>query len=313
MQRKKIHTLALFCGFILFTTGVCVSMPSRQGNSAPEVPNSSIQFVAEPITILSRAENDPYSDSLAGKGLPDKVELFFFYEQDCELCNELDKFYETLSKQLPHEIRNTYPHLIYTINVFSIEGRKTYEQVINAMSLDRMLLTPPLLIAGGRVFQGHETISSNIEEAYLTAAEDIFVNKKFYNPALRKTGNELFDDYTLNPNHVTIVYFHRIVCPDCKQINPLINELPGTIIIDGREIPLDIIRINTRSGNNSERVIAFFDKYQVPNEDRQVPIIFLADTYLSGVESITSELTTKLVNPALVNKLEELIGSTIAP
>jgi thiol-disulfide isomerase/thioredoxin len=197
--------------------------------------------------------------------------------------------------------------MIYLINTIEIEGRETYNRVTDAMGLDRTLLSPPLLIIGGRVFQGHETIAKNIQEAFLTTAEDIFVNYQFYNPALRKNGSQLFDDYSIKSGHVTAVYFYRIVCPDCKQISPLINELPATVKVDEKELPLDIIKINTRSGNNSDRINAFFDKYNVPDSDRQVPIIFFADSYLSGTEAIKSGLLEKIETSSSSNVMEELI------
>jgi len=261
----------------------------------------------EVVTVFSTAERDPYSESLTSSSLPEKVELFYFYEQSCESCNEIEDFFKILSNQLPREVRDRYPHTIYTINTFSAEGRKTYEQVTDAMGLNRLQLQAPMLIAGGRVYQGRDTISANIQEAYLTAAEDIFVFGSFYNPALRKTGSRLFEDFSLKPNHVTMVYFYRTTCPSCEELSPFINALPGMVNTGGRQIPLNIIRINTRSGNNSDRVMAFFEKYRVPDIDRKVPIVFLEDSYLSGAESITGNLQAKLSAPASVNLLAELI------
>jgi hypothetical protein len=103
------------------------------------------------------------------------------------------------------------------------------------------------------------------------------------------------------------VYFYRIVCPYCEEANPVINGLPQTITVNGRQIPLDILRINTRSGNNNERVMAFFDHYQVPDEDRKVPIVFLADAYLAGPEPIGAELLARLSAPPQAHKLAELL------
>ena len=144
-------------------------------------------------------------------------------------------------------------------------------------------------------------------EAFLTAGEDIFINKRFYNPALRKSGEKLFEDYSLQDNQVNMVCFYRIVCPDCKQIAPIIDNLPASVMVNGKSLPLNLIRINTRSGNNNERIAAFFEKYQVPDRDRQVPIIFFADSYLSGTESIRAGLYEELTNPVYENKLGELI------
>ena len=295
MEKVKTASLALGYAILVLSAAGC-----GKNTANTESPPAA-------ITVLSAAETDPYSVSLEGKTLPDKVELFYFYEQSCEVCDELDEFYRILSEHLPHELRDQTPHLIYTINTFSIEGRKTYEKLTGAMGLDRSLLQVPLLVAGGRIFQGNETIANNIREAFLTAAEDLFVNQKFYNPALKKSGPRLFEDYPLNPSHITLVYFYRIVCPYCEEANPVINSLPQTLTLDGRQIPLDIIRINTRSGNNNERVMAFFDHYQVPNEDRKVPIVFLAGTYLSGPEAIGAELLTRLSTPPRINKLAELL------
>ena len=305
--KSKVTGFAILWMFIVFTYASCGSKPAAQPERIESPGMVSGQTGREAVTVVSATERDPYSDSLAGKPLPEKVELFFFYEQICESCNELNNFYETLSKELPRDVRDIYPHMIYTINIFSDRGRKTYEQVTDAMGLDRMLLNAPILIAGGRVFQGQDTISDNIREAFLTAGEDIFVNHRFYNPSLRKTGPKLFEDYSLNPANVTMVYFYRITCPYCEQVNPFINDLPRRVNTAGKQIPLDIIRINTRSGNNNERVMAFFEKYKVPDIDRRVPIIFLADSYMSGVDAIKDELSGRLSLLPSVNKLAELI------
>ncbi|MCL2318638.1 MAG: hypothetical protein FWC45_01030, partial [Treponema sp.] len=61
---RGIKNIILFTLF--FITSFSYAMPSRQSTSAPP---PSTQPPA-PVTILSRAESDPYTDSLAGKPLP---------------------------------------------------------------------------------------------------------------------------------------------------------------------------------------------------------------------------------------------------
>jgi thiol-disulfide isomerase/thioredoxin len=231
----------------------------------------------------------PISESQPS-GLPDKVELYYFYEELCELCNESGKYFTMLDEKLPSEDRSRYPHEFPVYNVYHSSGRAEYERITNAMGIAPDTLTPPVLIAGGRVFQGFETIAANIREAYLTAGEDIFVNKRVYNPAARKTGDRLFEDYPVYPDHVNIVYFYRVTCPECAKATPLIDQLPKTVKVEGENLPLDITRINTRSGNNGERIAAFFETYGVPDEDRVVPIVFFADSYLAGAEAISRGL-----------------------
>jgi thiol-disulfide isomerase/thioredoxin len=240
--------------------------------------------------------------------LVEKVELYYFYEELCASCDEAGKYYEMLNEKLPSGERNRYPSDFPVYNVYHAPGRSKYEQITDSMGINRDTLSLPVLIAGGRVFQGFEAIAGNIREAYLTAAEDSFVNGRPYNPAAKKTGDRLFEDYPVRPDHVNIVYFYRITCPECARVTPLIDNLSKTVKAGGRVFPLDITRINTRSGNNGERIAAFFEAYGVPDEDRVVPIVFFADSYLAGAEAISAGLQTRLErSPGSANLITGLL------
>jgi thiol-disulfide isomerase/thioredoxin len=249
----------------------------------------------------------PVSDTRPSE-LPDKVKLYYFYEGLCESCDEPGKYFAMLNEKLPSEERNRYPHDFPVYNVYRTAGRSKYEQVTDSLDINRDTLTLPVLIAGGRVFQGFETIADNIREAYLTAAEDSFVNRHPYNPATKKTGDRLFEDYPVRPDHVNMVYFYRITCPECAKATPFIDNLSKTVKVGDRTLLLDIIRINTRSGNNGERIAAFFEAYGVPDADRMVPIVFLADSYLAGAEAISAGLQSRLErNPGPINYITSLL------
>lgn len=81
------------------------------------------------------------------------------------------------------------------------------------------------------------------------------------------------------------VYFYRLDCDECAETSPIIDA--------ASESAFTAIRLNTRApGNNRERIYAFFDAYNVPDNRRMVPIIFLPDTYLSGEDEIRSYFST---------------------
>jgi hypothetical protein len=180
------------------------------------------------------------------------------------------------------------------INLFERGGKDTYKKVCAEYGFDTEQLTLPVFIAGGKVYQGLDNIEKNIREAYLTAGEDLYINKTVYNPLAKKTGEELFDGYTADPTHVTAVYFYRVVCEECAEAKPYVDGLPKSVRINGRRTPVDVVRINTRSGNNGDRVLAFFDAYDVPDEDRMVPIVFTATGYYAGAEAIKEGLAKEL-------------------
>ncbi|GHU78997.1 hypothetical protein FACS189462_4380 [Spirochaetia bacterium] len=209
-------------------------------------------------------------------------------------CSVLTEYYAILDEQIPGDVRERYPHDFLTYNVFQTVGKAEYERITDEMGFDRDSLSLPFMIAGGRVFQGLDTIKNNILEAYLTVGEELFVYKRVYSPAAKKTGPRLFEDYPVSADHANIVFFYRTTCPQCAQIIPVIDELAPSVTAGGVTYPLDITRFNTRAGNNNERISAFFEAYNVPDEDRLVPIIFFGDSYLTGVEPIKAELQSRL-------------------
>ena len=221
--------------------------------------------------------------------LPDKVEMYYFYDELCGSCDGTEAF-DAIAEEAMAGIRDMYPYEIYRVNVYSSAGKEQYRQICAEMGMDTQTFSLPLLVVGGRVFQGDETIARNMAEAFLVAGEDLFVNEMVYNPAQKKTGAALFEDYGVDGNAITVVYFYRITCEECRETTPVMDGLPQAVA----GIPVNVIRINTRSGNNGERINAFFEQYAVPDEDRMVPIAFTADGYFAGYEAISEGLADAL-------------------
>ncbi|MCL2420391.1 MAG: hypothetical protein FWD03_00905 [Defluviitaleaceae bacterium] len=223
--------------------------------------------------------------------LPEVVEMFFIYEELCASCDGTEAFYRIVREQLGGGISETHPYAIITINTFNSGGQQRFEELsYNLLAMDASALRLPVLIVNGQALQGLDEIAAGLREAYLTAGDDLFVHQRIFNPRYQRTGDELFADFPINPDSLTLVYFYRLVCFACTEIEPLIDGLPETVEIDGRQAAVDVIKINIRSGNNIDRVLAFFDTYQVPDEDRMVPIIFTASGYYAGPEDITEAI-----------------------
>lgn len=225
--------------------------------------------------------------------LPEKVEMYYFHEGICDSCDPTKEFDKMVEEQL-ESVEDIYPYSIERICIYKNGGLEKYKKICTELGLDRDSLELPLLVVGGKVYQGQESIEGNIKEAYLTTGEDIFERGYVYNPKFKKTGRKLFADYKANPENITLVYFYRTTCDECNQVKPIIDQLPKTVEVDGKLINVDLIRINTRSGNNGDRIAAFFDKYQVPDEDRMVPIVFTATGYYAGIEKISEQLSDEL-------------------
>lgn len=221
--------------------------------------------------------------------IPTEIALDYFYDEICASCDATAEFDSVVEEQLDG-VRELHPFVIRKTNLYQNGGKDSFRAACENMGLDYSTITLPALFINGKVLQGEEAIEKNIREAFLVAGEDYFENKTVYNPKDKKTGQNLFDDYSADPKDITVVYFYRITCEECEQTKPVIENLPDSVIIDGTARKLTLIKINTRSGNNNERISAFFEAYNLPDEDRTVPIVFLNSEYLAGYEQISEQL-----------------------
>ena len=240
------------------------------------------------LLILSACNSGSAADTPLQE-LPDTIELFFIYEESDEAYDIKADFHALLQ-----DIDIAHPYSVYTLNIASQNGAERF----NALAYDLLGLNTtsrlhlPVLILHGQAYQGMDDISVNLYEAVLTAAHDLFTRGYVYNPRFRRTGAELFANYNIQPDNITLVYFYRIVCPACEEVAHHFENMPAAV--NGRQI--DLITFNTRSGNNRERFLAFLDSYNVPNQYRRVPIVFTTDGFYSGPESIEELFNSGLEN-----------------
>lgn len=216
-----------------------------------------------------------------------KVEIYFFYDTACASCNGEEEFNRIVEEVLAGE--EEYPYAIHRENIFHSSGRKVYEAVTQEFGLDPNGLENPVCIVNGRALQGFEEIRKDLKEAYLTAGEDIFL----YHKEKPETGGgeqDPFADMETEPEHATVLYFYRATCEECIQTKSVIDGIPDTFCMNGRWTQVDVLRLNTRSGTNGEKISRLFEIYEVPEEEQMVPIVFLADEYLAGYDTISARL-----------------------
>ena len=234
---------------------------------------------------------------------PESVEMNFFYNEPCGACHDqINDFYDFFNEELA-DVKDQYPYDLKAYNVFQEADELKMNETLEALGYTEEIihtLTFPILTCNGKVYLGTDSIKSSLREAYLTAGEDLFVyNRGVYDPLKKETLAQQLEDYPLEKGSATIVYFHRLTCEECLQTEAdFLDSLPETVTVEGKEYPLQMVKINTRSGSNGDILQAFFDKYQVPEEDQMVPIIFTAQGYLAGYEAITENLLPELESGA---------------
>jgi hypothetical protein len=119
--------------------------------------------------------------------LPDKIEMNFFYDEPCASCNGTAEFYSIVREELS-DVKELYPYSVREHNVFTSDGKGARDRMFESLGIEKELLgyiSYPVLVVNGNVYQGLDSIRESLRDAYLTAGEDIFVNKTgLFDPTL---------------------------------------------------------------------------------------------------------------------------------
>ena len=204
--------------------------------------------------------------------LPESIEINFFYNEPCGACHDqINDFYDMFNTQL-EDVKDKYPYDLQAYNVFQASASDKMYTVLEGLGYPEELissLTYPILTINGKAYLGTDSIQESLREAFLTAGEDLFENGRgVYDPLEERTVAQQLEDYPLEKGSATVVYFYRLTCEECIQ---------------------------------TEILQAFFEAYQVPEEDQMVPIVFTSQGYLAGYEDITQNLLPQLEAGAGLN------------
>ncbi len=245
-------------------------------------------IVAVMLAFACAAQAEPATEA---------IPIYFFHETVCGSCDGTEEFYAVLDETLS-DVKDAHPYMTNTYNTFQTTGDAVYGQMLAERGLDRKDCEPPVAIVGSKVLIGMESITRGLREAFLTAAELMDMTPEYRAFIEAPEAGNLFGGFAAGENESTILYFYRITCDECNQTKPVIEALPASVEIGGETSPVVVHSLNTRAGANIDRIKQLFALYQVPDDLQAVPIVFLADTYLSGYEAIAAQLPGLLAEGA---------------
>lgn len=198
------------------------------------------------------------------------VKMQVFYENGCRSCNEQKNLQEMIDEKTgAYKDEISYEVTFY--NMFKTEEREEGNEILQENQLEIDELNYPVILVNGYIRQGDEEIEEMLPAAYQAVGES------------------------------QAIYFYREDCDECNRVKPYMEDLPETILYDGKEISFHLIRLNSREGENGTLIREMFEKYKVPEEDQMVPFVFLTDTYLAGEDAITENLEKELANGSGMN------------
>lgn len=202
-------------------------------------------------------------ESLEAYVTEDVVPIYFFHDTACGNCDGTEEFLKIVTEQIA-DLRELYPYELHIYNVFKNDGREAAEKIFDENSLKESQIRYPALLIKGELYEGMDEIRNNLLKSYLKEAESI------------------------------AIYFYRDDCKECNDVKIFMDNLPDTIFINGTEVPFRLIQLNSREGDNGEKIRQLFTEYDVPEEEQMVPFVFLKDDYLAGKDEIEKNLMSQL-------------------
>ncbi len=224
-------------------------------------------------------------------------ELIYFFNEPCLSCvPKKENAFIQLYNQTHGERKKDYPMTLKMINIFTLDGLKTYQQTCLDYGIQSSAFTDSIFIAGDllpfdmaksrlseQCLVAHEMLKSNILTADVIQKNNLL------------TKDNLFSNDDFSSDTIHFILFYRILCPECVELEPFIDDFPKTLSVDDIAYNIDIKKINTRQPRGGDKIYALFEKYNVPAEHQGVPILFYKDGYISGKENIEKTLPTLLL------------------
>ncbi|MEM2916543.1 MAG: thioredoxin family protein [Candidatus Woesearchaeota archaeon] len=101
-------------------------------------------------------------------------------------------------------------------------------------------------------------------------------------------------------------FFYGDGCMHCAKVEPFINQIEQTL-------PVEVHRFEVyKDRENLVLLNRYFDAYGVPDKDRGVPAVFLANTYLVGDSPIKENLNSIIYSPTAAQNALSLRGGMSA-
>jgi cytochrome c biogenesis protein CcdA len=182
-----------------------------------------------------------------------------FYYNPCSSCEEESDITEFIFSLLSEEDnhREISFRMYNTIQTKNQELLKAYHRIYD-VPLDKYVANPEIIII--------------VNDTWLSGYDAV---EGYFSGEIKENHND--------ENKIT--YFYVEPCEACKKAQKIIDALTGNVIIEKYDIS---------NFDNFELIQAYFIKFEVPQSDQIVPIVFVKEKYLSGAH-ITQENLIMLV------------------
>lgn len=228
----------------------------------------------------------------AGEGQP-KLTVYYFYSNACASCNAEAAFYETYGRAVGGAADGVDADVL-AYNTFRTQDGAKFQEICETYGIPEEERTVPMVVIGGRWLRGEGRIGEGLRE--------LFMNEK----ARLLAGRD---------NASTVLYFYVSPCDECAAVKEFMDALAGSYTVNARgektESPLAVASWNAAEDEGLALIHGLFERYGVPADRQQAPIVFLRGGTLCGEAEITGLLVEQIMSGGALGTA--LPGDAAAP
>lgn len=236
------------------------------------------------------------------------VKLYYYYFNACGACNESGKFYDMASSVLKGIDSSEYE--IITVNIFKEAMPESLMLFLKANNMKAEDISYPMLTSGNNYIMGLEDIEKNMRELLLSSInkKSFSPDKKSKEPAINSPGQlntRKGIQGTTDKDSSYFIYFNTSSCKDCNDTEEFLKTLSSgyKLDIEGKTVNsmLVIEHKNITEENNLALLQSLFEYYDVPEDKREVPVMFYSKGYISGYDHIKKNMEKIIIGGEALN------------
>ncbi|MBM7582731.1 cytochrome c biogenesis protein CcdA/glutaredoxin [Caldicoprobacter guelmensis] len=213
-----------------------------------------------------------------------KINIVYFYDNPCASCNEEEKFIDLFNSLVGTDKENVKVN-IAMYNVFKGGGLQLLKEYFERYNVPKEKQITPILFINDQFLAGDTAIKAGLRDIFLQEKNSIGTNT-------------VENNKDSNNNQIVIVYFYVPDCRECEKVDKFLSTLKKRYLVEFEDSTkytyVNIKKFSIGEPKNLELIKKYFEVYKVPENDQFVPIVFIGDTYLAGLEAIKEELIEKI-------------------
>lgn len=146
------------------------------------------------------------------------------------------------------------------------------------------LALPAFFTSQGEVFQGENAVEQ-LAEYYGVTPEGLTEEQR------TAPGDH---DKAVAPGDSVVLYFYKPDCPYCTEVEPLLQALPASVRVEGKQSPVKLLTFNKHNPQDMELVQKYYTLLNIPEERQYVPMVIVGNSDLFLEEEIAPGLLPAL-------------------